>query len=145
MRVPVHDRRTAGKRGAEALLAPDTRPRVVHHPDPNAFDVDHSALRQAGPQVTVVHVPDDRFDRTQCREVVEHARGNDVARVQDEIALIEQLDAGARESSGAARQVGVRDDRDERQRYFLRFAFCTVPARNGRLTKTVVRFGFISA
>ena len=148
MRVSVDDGRAAAKGGAETIFPPGTGSGVVHHADLHASDVNDPTLRQNFSQLQVVHVSHHTLHPSEPGQLLEHAHGDEVAGMQDEIRLVEQLEAGARKSSGPARQMRVRDDRDESQRYFLllRLAFCTTaPARNGRLTKTLVRFVFISA
>ncbi len=73
--------------------------------------------------------------------------------MKNEVGLLEPPQTFRRESAGASGKVRVRDDGDERQRYFLRFgfvlrfgfAFCGVVTRNGLLAKTFVRVVFISA
>jgi hypothetical protein len=55
------------------------------------------------------------LDRRQRRQLVEHVRGDDVAGVQDQVGLAEVPQALVGKPSRAARQMGVRDDRDPRQ------------------------------
>jgi hypothetical protein len=154
VRVAVDDRGAAGKGRVQTILAACPRARVVHHPDLHALDLDNSALRQDGLQRFVIHVPRDRLHGGESAQLDEHALRDDVPRVQDEIGLRQEPNALPRESAGAARQVRVRDDGDERQRerfvrrgFALRagLAFAGAVKRNGLLTKTLVRAVFISA
>jgi hypothetical protein len=161
--MPVHDRGAARKRIAKPLLAPYAGARVVHDADSRAFDLHDPSLGQRGLQGRLIHVPRHRLDPPERRELLERARRDDVG-VQHEVGLLQQTHARGRQSARTARQVCVRDDGDERQRYFLRFcaflriavllrfavafalfAFFGVVTRKGLLTNTFVRVAFISA
>jgi hypothetical protein len=154
--VGVDDGGAARKRGSEALLSSRPRPGVVHHSDPRALDFDDTPFGENGADVRVVHVPGHGLERPERPELLEHCRGHEIARVQHEIRLGQQLQAMAREPPGASREVRVRDDGDEavgrqRQRLRLGFAFRVgfalggAATRNGLLTYVFDRVGFISA
>jgi hypothetical protein len=150
MGVAVDDRRAAGKLCAQPLLPAGARSGVVHHPDPHCLHLDDAALGQPGAQNVVVHVADHRLDGSERKQLVERTRSHDITRVENEVGLLEKARALPREAARAARQMGVRDDRDERQRLRLGFAFgggfvFGAVMRNGLLAKTFVRAVFISA
>ena len=50
MRVPVDDGVARAEARGEASLPPDTRPRVVDHPDPRSASLDDALLRQHQPK-----------------------------------------------------------------------------------------------
>ena len=152
MRVSVHDRRAAGEGGAQSFHAASPRTGVVQHPDSRRLDLDDATLGQPGMERVVVHVADYGLDRDERLEVDQDACGDEVACVQDDVGFLEKARTGPRQAACAARQVRVGDDRDERQRRFLRFDFALgggfgfgVATLNGRLANTFVRVGFISA
>jgi hypothetical protein len=124
----------------------------VHRPDLHTLDLDHAPFRQGGLQRFVIHVSRHRVHGAERAQLCERALCHDVACVQDEIGFRQEPNTLSRESANPARQVRIRDDCDERQR-FLRLGFVLragfglagVATRNGLLTKTFVRAVFISA
>jgi rRNA maturation protein Nop10 len=164
VRVPVHDHRAAGKGSAKTLFPSCAGAGVVHDADPHRFDLHDPPLGQRRLQVRVIHVPHHRLHRPERGQLLERTGGDDVACVEYEVGLLQQAHALSRQSSSPARQMRVRDDRYERQRYYLRFgfaltlfafgffgfvrfgfAFFGVVTRKGLLTNTFVRVAFISA
>jgi hypothetical protein len=125
--VSIDDRRAGGKRSAQPLLAADTRAGVVEHPDSDRLQLDDPTFGQNGAERVVVHVPDHRLDRPERAQVVEHACGDDIPRMQDDVGLLEQAQTLRRQPARTPRQMRVRDDRDQRQRlrfdFALRFGF----------------------
>jgi hypothetical protein len=115
VRVTVDDRVTAWEQGDEPFLPPGARACVVHEPDSYACHLDNPPFGKVRLQRGLVHVPVDGLDRRQRRQLVEHARGDDVTRVQDQVDLAEPQQALVRKPPRSARQVCVRDDRDPRQ------------------------------
>ena len=71
-----------------------------------------SAARSAGIVLVAVH----RLDRRQRAQLVEHARGREVARVEDQPGAAEQREALVRQPARAARHVRVGEQRDEHAR-----------------------------
>jgi hypothetical protein len=73
-------------------------------------------------------------------QVLEHARCHEVAGVEDQVGLVEPAQAVGRQLPLAAWQMGVGDDRDERQRRrggvlrFGAFAVAAPPTRKARPT-----------
>jgi hypothetical protein len=166
VRVAVHDHCTVGKRVTKPLLASEAGTGVVHDADPHAFDLHDPSLGERRLQRRLIHVSRHGLDRPERGQLRQGARRYDVAGVEHEIGVLQQTHALAWQSAGAARQVGVRDDGDERQRYFLRlcvflrfavllrfavafaflgFAVFGALTRKGLLTNTFVRVAFISA
>ena len=115
VRVAVDDRVAAREPGDEPFLPSGARTRDVHEPDPYTFHVDDPPFGKARLQRELVHVAANGLDRRQRRQLFEHARGDDVARVQDQVGLAEVAQAFVGKPSSASREVGVRDDRDPRQ------------------------------
>lgn len=107
----------------------------------------------------MIHVSHHRLHRPERGQLLEGTGGDDVTGVKHEVGLLQEAHALSRQSTSAARQMRIRDDRYERQRCYLRFgfafalfgfarfgfAFFGVVARKGLLTNTFVRVAFISA
>jgi hypothetical protein len=163
MRVPVHDHRAVRKGSAKTVFASRAGTGVVHEADTHALHLHDPPLRQGRLQIRMIHVAQHGLHRPERGQLLERTGGDDVAGVEHEVGLLQQPHALSRQSSSPARQMRVRDDRDERQRYYLRFgfafafafglfgfarfgfAFFGAVARNGLLTNTFVRVAFISA
>jgi hypothetical protein len=86
------------------------------------------------------------FERPEPPELLVDLRGDEVARMQDQIGLLQAAQALRGQPARASRQVRVGDDRDEGQvrRAVFFFAFGS-PTRKALPTKVTVRTGFISA
>ena len=89
VRVAVDDRVAAREPGDEPFLPSGARTRDVHEPDPYTFNVDDPPFGKGRLQRGLVHVAANGLDRRQRRQLFEHARGDDVARVQDQVGLAE--------------------------------------------------------
>jgi hypothetical protein len=120
VRMPVHDHGATRKGGAEPLLASDAGTGVVHEADAHAIDFHDASLGQRRLQFRLIHVPGYRLHGPACGKRLERADRDDVAGVKHEVRILQQAQTLPWQSAGAARQVGVRDDGDERQGYFLR-------------------------
>jgi hypothetical protein len=115
MRVAVDDRVAARKPGDEPLLPAGARTCDMHEPDPEILDLYDPTLGKGRLQRRLVDVAPDGLDRRERLQLVEHARSDDVASVQDQVGLAELPQALVRKPARASRKVRVRDDRDPRQ------------------------------
>jgi hypothetical protein len=115
MRVAVDDGVAAWKRRRQSVAPADRRPRHVNHPDPNVVDLDDPALGQDVPKRPLVHVPDYSLDRSELPKLLVDRKRDEVAGVQDQVCLLEPPQALRRQPTRTAREVGIGDDRDERQ------------------------------
>ncbi len=163
VRMAVDDDRAARERLHETRRARRIGTGVMDKSDAHPLDLDDPACGEPGAQRRVVHVPVYRLDGSHTLEVVEHRRGDEVTRVQDQIGSLEPPQALARKTPRAAREMRVRDDRDveqvaDRQRrgncFFVFFLALRavgfpvrsiLPTRKGGLIMTLTRVGFISA
>ena len=123
---------------------------VVGHPDPRVPHLDDTAARKKVLQLVVVHVPVDGLEPPERAELGENPGLHEVARVQDQVRTLEIGKALRRDPARSARQVRVRNDRDERQAPWEVFFFARVfafgsPTLNAPPTRVVVRTGFVSA
>ena len=116
VRVPVDNRVAAREPRDEPFFPPRTRARDVDEPDQDIIDLDHSALGKCGLQRGFVHVAVHGLDGRERRQILEHACADEVPRVQDQVGFGQSRQALVRGPPRPARQVRVRDDRDERQR-----------------------------
>jgi hypothetical protein len=96
----------------------------VHHPDPRPLDLDHAPLGERRRQRRLVHVPVDGLDAAELLELCQHARGDEVTPVQDQVGGLELTEASIRQPPRTARQVRVGDHGDARQpKPFRNFPF----------------------
>jgi hypothetical protein len=100
----------------EACLPSKARPGVVNHSDADVLDLDDLLLRQRLLQRRLVHVPvhalERRPDRTQ---LLEDARCDEVAAVQQKLGACDEPHALVRQRPRAPRQVRIGDDGDADQ------------------------------
>jgi hypothetical protein len=88
----------------------------VDEPDPRLRRVDLEPLGEQRSERRLVDVAANGVQgRPERAQVLEGRQARDVACVQDQVGRAQQLDAALREPPRPARQVRVRDDRDERQ------------------------------
>ena len=118
VRVSEHDRvRAVAVATAHALEPPGGRPGVVHDREPRPLGLDHPLGGQQPTQLVGVHVPahaDQR--RPDPLERPHHLRRHEVAGVQEQVGVADQLDAPLRQAPTAPGHVGVRDDGDQHAR-----------------------------
>jgi hypothetical protein len=88
----------------------------VHHADSRAAGLDHELTWERLAQRRLVHVPVDGPDRPEPSELLEHGGRDDVAGVQDQIGGLETAQALVRDAPRPARQMRIRDNRDDCQR-----------------------------
>jgi hypothetical protein len=116
VRVAVDDGVAVLEARGEACLPPEARPGVVDHPDADVFDLDDSLLWQRLFQRRLVHVSGDGFERRpDCAQLIEDARRDEVAAVQQELCPRDEPYALVRQRPRAARQMCVGDDGDAGQ------------------------------
>jgi hypothetical protein len=85
------------------------------------------------------------LERAVATKLLEHVVGDEVARVQNEVGLLQSAHALFREGARSTWHVRVRDDRDEDGQRDLRFCLAGFPTRNALLTNTALRVTFSSA
>lgn len=95
--MPVRDEPAAGERGPQPLVAPGGRAGVVHEPDPQVLGLDDAPLGEELLQRPLVHVAVHRLDRRKRTELLEHGCRGQVADVEHERRLAEELDAPGRQ------------------------------------------------
>jgi hypothetical protein len=109
--VAEHDRVGVREAAAHALEAPSRGARVVDHRDQHALGANKARRGQAhhdrGLVDVAVHRVQRRADR---RDLLEHVRADEVARVEDRVGGGEVVEARVRDRAGAAGQVRVGDD-----------------------------------
>jgi hypothetical protein len=88
----------------------------VHHPDPRSCDLHHAPLRQQLRQRRLVHVPVDRRHRREGAELSENRGLHEVSGVQDQLGLLQLLQALRRQPARTARKMRVGENCDARQR-----------------------------
>ncbi len=115
MRVAVDDRVAARERRRQTLSPPNRRPGDMDDPEPSALDLHDPSLGQELSQRGLVHVPDDALDRRELPELLEHRDRGEVARVQDQVRLLEPAQALRGQPPRPSRQVRVGNDCDQRQ------------------------------
>jgi hypothetical protein len=96
----------------EPFLPPGLRAGDVHHPDQGAVDLDDPLLRQRRSQRGLVHVPVHALDRGERCQLLEHARGHEIAAVQNQLGPLELAQAFVGQPASPAREMSVRDDGD---------------------------------
>lgn len=150
VRVAVDDGVAALEPAGQPPDAPTRFAGVVRDPDPRFPHLDHTAPWEEQLQLVVVHVPVDGLERAERTELDENTGLHEVARVENQVRALEIGKALRRDPTRPARQMRVRDDRDERQAaggvFFFRAGFALgSPTLNAPPTRVVVRAGFISA
>ena len=81
--------------------------RVVHETDVHAFRLDDQPSWQGRTHSRLVHVAVHRGHGSERSELVQHRRGGEIARVQDEIRPLEDADAVRGEAALATRKMRV--------------------------------------
>jgi hypothetical protein len=87
---------------------------VVHEPDPQALGFDHEASGQCLAQRGLVHVAVHGSNRSELLELLQHRCGRHVSGVEDELGPLEQAETLLWKAAGAARQVRIPDERDQK-------------------------------
>ena len=100
--MPVDDGLAAPEARREPRLAPGQRAWLVHDSDSGTAGLDHALRGQCVPQRRLVHVSVHRLDRPERPELLEHARRDEVARVEDQVRLAQEAKALLGEPPGAA-------------------------------------------
>ena len=114
VRVAEHDRVGVGEAFAHSLEPPGRRAGVMDHPDPDACQLHGPPLREPHLQLPAVDVSPHPVDRrTERLEVFQHLQLHEVAGVQDRVRLLEPLHARVGQPARPARQMRVRDHRDD--------------------------------
>ena len=93
----------------------------------------------------LVHVAVHGLEPPVAAQLLERVNRDEVARMQHQVRPPEPTHACFGEAPRPARQVRVRDDRDERGQRLARFCLAGLPTRNALLTKTALRATFSSA
>jgi hypothetical protein len=112
--MPIGDRVAAREGVGETSMPPGRTAGVVHEPDPEAAGLDHEASWQCVAQRGLVHVPVHRGDRSELLKLLEDRGPSHVSGVEDELGPLEQAQAPLRKAAGAARQVCITDERDQK-------------------------------
>lgn len=112
--MPVGDRVAVWKDLGETRMPPGRTAGVVHEPDPQALGFDHAASWQCFTQRGLVHVAMHGEDRSELIELFEHRRGRHVSGVEDDLGPLEQAQALLWKATGAAREVRIPDERDQK-------------------------------
>lgn len=115
MRVAVDDGRAAWKAGDQARLSPGPATRVVNDAQSCLPHLDNPFSRQERSERGLVHVPVHREDRSERAQLLEHALGYEVARVNDQVGRGELAEASVGQPSPASGQMRVGEDRDARR------------------------------
>jgi hypothetical protein len=103
VRMAVDDHMTAGKTRREPRLPTLRTAGVVHEPDADPTGLHHSLCRQLRSQRRLVHVPVHRLDRAQPTQLLEHARRDEVPRVDYQIGRLQSPDALVRQAARPTR------------------------------------------
>lgn len=115
VRMSVGDRVAVGKGFDETRVPPGGTAGVVQEPDPQALGFDHEPSGQRLTQRGLVHVAVHRSDRSELLELLENRPGRHVSGMEDELGPLEQAHAFLRKPAGAARQMRVSDERDQKR------------------------------
>jgi hypothetical protein len=115
MGMAVDDSVAAREARHQTLTPPDHRTRDMDHPDARALDLDHPPFRQCLAQGGLVHVARHRLDSTEALQLLEDGKADEIARVEDQLGLLQSSQAPDRQPTRSARHVGVSDDRDRDQ------------------------------
>jgi hypothetical protein len=115
MSVAIDHGVTAREGRHESFRPTHPRPRHVDHADSNRFHLYDAALGQNVPKRRLVHVPDHPLDRSELPEFLQHGSRDEVAGVKDQVRSLQPPQALRRQPPPTPRQVGIRDDCDERQ------------------------------
>jgi hypothetical protein len=93
-------------------MAAGPGPSGVDEAEPEALPLDHEAGRELRLELRLVHVPVHGGDRrTEHAQLRKRARGDDVTDVEHERGVSQELDATRWETTCAARQVRVAEER----------------------------------
>ena len=112
--MPVGDRVAPRKGVGEPRMPPGSTAGVVHKPDPQALGFDHEASGQCLAQRGLVHVAVHGSNRSELLELLQHRCGRHVPGVDDELGPLEQAQTLLWKAAGAARQVRIPDERDQK-------------------------------
>jgi hypothetical protein len=111
--MAVDDRLALRKPRTKPLVAAVARAGIVNETQAKAARIDNRAFRKHGPKIRGVHVSVHRFHLGQFAKLREHAHGDEIPHVDDELRAGEHTDALVRKPPGAAREVCIADERDQ--------------------------------